>query len=932
MEFQEVHKLFFDCERGTFSEVTERENFDSQITLDKDEKKLFVDFFGSSNILHGNRATNPKLASKKFLLYPEMNSLDLNLLFPKHDKPELRLYISKDHGFKPEGGNIWFSYINRSSQLVIGTLPAEKWNSIRPPKSKSDTLASDKSDLVDFVDNDQYEVRQHSFEPGAMSIIQMGQELIGHPTTAINELVKNGYDADATSCKVYFHFDKNPDKSFAVIFDNGSGMNDRVLFGNWLQPSVSSKREGSAKSEIYKRSLLGSKGIGRLAAMALGKSVTVITKQESEKKYNWITVNREKFTAKKLLSQIKFPGDKVKKAGSVFSNESILKERGISRNTIVYDFLLNNQLQSFANGTLIVVERLDDSVLKILYQDFLVDTEQLQYEQFSYKSTEFYKGLATLITPVSLNEEILEELINDKVIRKTKKNAEPEGDFNMELGTNLLPDQNKNEVDWLPVAPIPIHSTFDYRIYGKVNKEGMVKGHFIYNRLEDDYKEENLEIPANEMRDEGEQLNLFGKNPTARVGGYYFDIRVYDMGENDNVEKLAVNSGFDNKSQFKSAFKSFQGLRVSKNGFGVKPYGEEVEDWIGLSKERVQDPGHNVNTNQILGYVFLFSPENDALEEKTNREGFLENTAFIQLRNDLRKIFKTLGVLRYNYRVRHSLGRIPKSRHSRPDFEAYLEYVKANSNLDQIRKYSEGFIEEVTTSMDNLEESLSFSERLASLGSGIELIYHEIGQPISGLRTTKSSLDLKKKKVQPELLDGFIKDINSLEHFTDVLVELRKALQPAIGRTRKRSFIPYQTFLKVCNLYKSDIEEYKIAIVADKRLNDFEISDLEFAFWIAFLNIINNAIYWIKKSGKSGQEIRLLKGKDSFIISNSGPFIREDLIEHIFEYGVTTRTEKNATGLGLAFTQSILGRNDWSIHAENKKDGPAFIIKKQSSE
>ena len=50
-------------------------------------------------------------------------------------------------------------------------------------------------------------------------------------------------------------------------------------------------------------------------------------------------------------------------------------------------------------------------------------------------------------------------------------------------------------------------------------------------------------------------------------------------------------------------------------------------------------------------------------------------------------------------------------------------------------------MKDVTTSMDNLEESLTFSERLASLGSGIELVYHEMVQPISGLKTTTASLN-----------------------------------------------------------------------------------------------------------------------------------------------------------------------------------------------
>jgi len=937
MEFQDKHKSFFNCEKGAFSDVTPRENIDSQVTLDKIEKSLFVNYFGSSNILHGNKALDPKLASKTFLLYPEMKNVSLNLLFPKHDKPELRLYLSKEQGFKPEGGDIWFSYLSKSNELVIGSMPLIEWNKIQETGIiKRNDTASKKQ----IEENDQLilSVSKHSFEPGAMSIIQMGQELIGHPTTAISELVKNGYDADATSGKVYFHYDRKSEKSFAVIFDNGSGMSETTLFGSWLQPSVSSKRGGNGLSEIFKRNLLGSKGIGRLAAMALGDHVTVVTKQKDDKKYNWITVNREDFKVAKLLSEIKFPGDRIDKVGSIFLNKSLLEERNTIRNNELIDFLVNNDFHSFENGTLIVIEKLDSSVVKILNDDFNSETEELQFEQFSYKNTNFYKSLATLITPVSLNEKFQDELIEKNIITNEKKYLDKKGDFNLELGTNLLPDQDEKTIDWLPVAPIPIHSVFDYRLYGKVTNKGDVDGVFIYNRLSNERHEDKFQINSDDLRGKIEQLDLFKNSLVEEVGEYYFDLRIYDMGESDNLEKLAIESGFEkepgiaNKSQFRSSFKNFQGLRVSKNGFAVKPYGEEMEDWIGLSKERVMDPGHNVNTNQILGYVFFFSPENNALEEKTNREGFLENTAFIQVRNDLKIIFKNLGRLRYNYRVQHGLGRIPKSRHSRPDFETYLDFIKTNDDVSKIRKYSEGFVDEITTSMDNLEESLSFSERLASLGSGLELIYHELGQPVSGLRNLHDSLELGKKKISPELLDSYIEDINSLQYFTDVIVDLRQSLQPAIGTTRKKKFIPFNTFLKVCNLYKADIEHYDIKIILDNRLKDFAIVDLEYAFWIAFLNIINNAIYWIKKSNKEGQEIRFLSEEGKFVISNSGPFIKEDLIEHIFNYGVTTRTEKNATGLGLAFTQSILSRNEWCISAENRKDGPAFIIKKETNE
>lgn len=776
-------------------------------------------------------------------------------------------------------------------------------------------------------------IKKLSFEPGAMSIIQMGEELIGHPSTAINELVKNGYDADATECKVFINYSNNISESFAIIFDNGSGMNSDILFGNWLKPSVSLKRNINTISPVYKRQVLGSKGIGRLASMALGHNITVITRMSSNDPFCWLTINRELFKEDALLSQIKFPGDEINDYSKLFLDIDFLKERNIKQNLTITNFLKNQNLIDFNKGTLIVIENLDDSIIKILREDFH-NTELSSTNEESLKETSFYKSLSTLITPLKLDSEIEKELIDKGIIIKKTIKDVPTLNFNLEFGTNLVPDQLDNEIDWQKIDAIPIQSIYDYRVYGKVTSEGDIIGFFSNKRLTGQEFEEKLEITHNELIENKKsikkneiQINLFENEFKLETGEYYFDIRVYDIGEKDNLEKLAYQSNFKTGTAFKNSFKNFQGLRVSKNGFGVKPYGEEVEDWIGLSKERVQNPTENVNTNQILGYVYFNSPENDNLEEKTNREGFLENTAFIQVKNNLKIIFKNLGRKRANFRIIHGIGRIPQSKHDRPKTEEFLNTINSNDNVNFIRSYSEKFMKEINTSLDNLEESLSFSERLASLGSGLELVYHEMAQPISGLRTTKSSLELKKTKINSEALDNFLFDINSLNHATDTLVELRKSLQPAIGRTRKKNFIPYETFVKVCNLYKSDIDEFNIEISIDERISKFEIFDLEYAFWITFLNVVNNAIYWLKKSPNE-KKISFFMENDNFVISNTGPFINENIIEHIFNYGVTTRQEKNATGLGLAFSQSILSRNDWEILAENRKNGPAFIINK----
>jgi hypothetical protein len=777
------------------------------------------------------------------------------------------------------------------------------------------------------------EIRRHSFEPGAMSIIQMGEELIGNPSTAINELVKNAYDADSNSCRVYFNYNDNPTLSYAIIIDDGNGMKENTLFGEWLQPSVSTKRKPGAKSEIYKRNFLGSKGIGRLAAMALGRYITVITKTVENSLYSWITVDREAFKEEILLSKINFPGDIIKNYLSLFSDPEITSTRQLADNIVLVKTLKDNHLDRLNKGTIVVIEHLDDSVLATLKDDFIQLTE---LEGIGLKDTEFYKSLANLITPLHLSSKIQQELFDKKIIKNITETSQIANEFQIEFGVNLLPDQNQGTIDWLKIEDVPILSVFDYRVFGLVRKDGTVKGSFTFNRLEGDTHEEPFEISREVINDseadaqEGNTGQTGKIIPRTQIGEYYFDIRVYDIGENENLDKLRRLSGFKSSRDFRISFGKFQGLRVSKNGFGVKPYGDEADDWIGLSKARVQDPGHTINTNQIIGNIFFFSPENDKLQEKTNREGFMENVAFSEVKRTLKVIFKNIGVRRYNFRLLHGLGRIP-SKHTRPDFQKFLNEINRSINVDHIRRYSTIFVKNVTTSMDNLEESLSFSERLASLGNGIELVYHEMAQPLSILASTNDSMEMRKNDIKNEVRDKFILDLSDLKNSTDVLIELRKSLQPAIGISRKKKFKPYYTFLKVCNLFKADFKNAGISIKPDNfntgfPEKEFEIDTQEYAFWIAFLNIVNNAVYWIKKSERRG-EIRFQVEDNSIVVSNSGPRIQENIISYIFEYGVTSRQEKNATGLGLTFTRNILGRINWEITAENRDNGPAFIMK-----
>ena len=130
MEFNTFHKAFFSASDGAFSRVTERENFDSQITLTDKEAEIVIRHFGIENINFGNVNSDPQKSSKTFYLYPDFRPISLNLVFPKLHKVELRLYLSSKNGFKPSANEIWFLYQTSNNHLAIGSLPENIWGNL----------------------------------------------------------------------------------------------------------------------------------------------------------------------------------------------------------------------------------------------------------------------------------------------------------------------------------------------------------------------------------------------------------------------------------------------------------------------------------------------------------------------------------------------------------------------------------------------------------------------------------------------------------------------------------------------------------------------------------------------------------------------------------------------------------------------------------
>lgn len=129
MKFSASQENIFGTDAGSYSIVTPREHTDSQITLTDYEAELAVGHFGEQNLLKGNVGSDRVLAAKSFRLHPHGNQITLNIVFPKQDKTELRLYLSATAGFKPVGGKVWFMY-RKDADLWIGSMAEHQWRAM----------------------------------------------------------------------------------------------------------------------------------------------------------------------------------------------------------------------------------------------------------------------------------------------------------------------------------------------------------------------------------------------------------------------------------------------------------------------------------------------------------------------------------------------------------------------------------------------------------------------------------------------------------------------------------------------------------------------------------------------------------------------------------------------------------------------------------
>ena len=292
-------------------------------------------------------------------------------------------------------------------------------------------------------------IKEVGFTIDAGLIQRLGYELVGRAETAVSELIKNAYDADATIVDVDF-VDSYQWGGTLIISDNGTGMTEKKLIDGFMRISSTDKIHNPT-SEIFERTKAGRKGIGRFATQRLGRQLTIVTQTKELETAIKITIDWDKYTIDKDLTSITFPIEEVDKE----------KEKGTT-------ITINNLRDGWTDGA---IKRVFRYVLDLFQPDYL--SERSKNSNFAIKDENSFKVNFNRI----LNGEKL-QVLNEQIDIFDKSLAVFEGHIDNEHnGIITVKSESLNLDDVLS-----IDYSEDDKKYSELADVYFKIHYFIYNR------------------------------------------------------------------------------------------------------------------------------------------------------------------------------------------------------------------------------------------------------------------------------------------------------------------------------------------------------------------------------------------------------------------------------------------------------------------
>lgn len=251
-----------------------------------------------------------------------------------------------------------------------------------------------------------------------------------------------------------------------------------------------------------------------------------------------------------------------------------------------------------------------------------------------------------------------------------------------------------------------------------------------------------------------------------------------------------------------------------------------------------------------------------------------------------------------------------------------IRELELEQSLQSYYEQLEDEVEKRTKDLEQVQEKLIRSERLAAVGELASGVGHELRNPLNVIRNCAYLLNMT-------LTDkGDEEAVNTLKVLDKQIDISNKIVTDLLDFTRIKP--PSLTRVNLNNLIKESLSwveiPEKIILTTKLNGNSFHVkADAEQAGRI-FTNIISNAVQAMNGKG----ELKIDTGEEDGYVwtrfNDTGCGICEENLEKIFEPLFTTKPK--GIGLGLAITKRLVEQNQGKIEVASQVDkGTTFTIK-----
>lgn len=516
--------------------------------------------------------------------------------------------------------------------------------------------------------------------------------------------------------------------------------------------------------------------------------------------------------------------------------------------------------------------------------------------------------------------------------------------FEMELDFGNFPIEEYSNQK-IKIKPFPVLDLYDYKISGKIDSSGQAT--LFFN---------NQNIPSIPDEPISIKVHLNESDKYKHPGDIYVDLRVYDRDSDsiDNIIKRGLKDpdtgDFLGKMEARKILDEYYGVGIYREQFRIRPYGEQGFDWLELDKLRVQNPSFKIGHNQIIGFVYVRPEELSGLQEKSARDGLVENEYYYGLTTVVSKVVNELEARRYRYRQKALRG--GRKRTLEDEIDSLFDFDGTKSQiskeLDELKlptsdrenfeavvsKVLEGEKQKKSEYARRIRDTIAIYQGQATLGKITHVLLHEGRKHIKYISETIPRI----KKWALQLADAPNPETKELlDDRSDKLIShakglsfLFKKIEP-LARTRRSPKKVIKLGTEIENsllIFGSEIEEADITCNLTVDDPNLSINANEIDIITIFSNLVENSIFWLSQNTLNNKNIKIkvFRYNDKIIVefSDNGPGFQGGNLELMFDPGYSMKPE--GTGLGLALAGEAMSRIGGKIEAKQSDSGAVFEL------